>query len=247
MSVGASQILLVAGVQSAYSKTKTKMFRPDQNNRGQFRSFSSKGQKTKCLRSKKDHKGSAGVAPCTIDWKVQDSFSFKVVKVVAKCLGLSSMPQKPPGPKALGDSPPPNGDRAIARRYNIFFSSWRSSPFFILEKFDIISYMIDKRLIEKNKRRLEAEQAHLRKLLAGIGPEHEELGSKDDDNALEVELYERNLAEERDVREKLQKVESALGRIAAGTYGVCQGGGEDIPAERLAAVPEAENCVAHGK
>lgn len=107
--------------------------------------------------------------------------------------------------------------------------------------------MTDRKLIEKSKKHLEAERKRLQSLLSAIGPEHEELGSKEDDNAIEVELYERNLAEERDVREKLRKVETALGRIAAGTYGVCQSGGEEISAERLAAVPEAENCVEHEK
>lgn len=105
--------------------------------------------------------------------------------------------------------------------------------------------MIDQKLVQKNKQLLMAERARLQKLLRGIGPEHEELGSSEDENAAEVTMYERNVVEEHDLRRQLQKVEAALQRIAAKTYGVCARGGEEISAARLAAAPEAANCVEH--
>jgi DnaK suppressor protein len=54
---------------------------------------------------------------------------------------------------------------------------------------------------------------------------------------LEFALDERETAE-------LAKVQAALNRIAAGTYGQCVDCGIEIPASRLQAVPEAARCVA---
>ena len=45
-------------------------------------------------------------------------------------------------------------------------------------------------------------------------------------------------------RRRLTDVEAALERRAAGGYGVCEGCGGSIPAERLAARPSARTCVA---
>ena len=45
-------------------------------------------------------------------------------------------------------------------------------------------------------------------------------------------------------RRRLADVEAALARRAAGRYGVCEGCGGSIPAERLAARPSARTCVA---
>jgi RNA polymerase-binding transcription factor DksA len=44
---------------------------------------------------------------------------------------------------------------------------------------------------------------------------------------------------------ELQEVRQALGRIASGTYGVCQECGEPIPVERLRAFPTARYDVGH--
>ena len=45
-------------------------------------------------------------------------------------------------------------------------------------------------------------------------------------------------------RQELQAVESALERLAAGTYGRCAGCGESIGAGRLRAEPTATSCIA---
>jgi RNA polymerase-binding transcription factor DksA len=45
-------------------------------------------------------------------------------------------------------------------------------------------------------------------------------------------------------RRRLADVEVALGRRAAGSYGVCEVCGRPIPAERLAVRPSARTCVA---
>lgn len=49
-----------------------------------------------------------------------------------------------------------------------------------------------------------------------------------------------------DARRRLDEVDAALARVAAGTYGTCAVGGEPIPDARLEARPTATTCVAHG-
>ncbi len=41
----------------------------------------------------------------------------------------------------------------------------------------------------------------------------------------------------------LKEVEQALGRVASGTYGVCEGCGQEISASRLKAIPWARYCL----
>ncbi len=45
------------------------------------------------------------------------------------------------------------------------------------------------------------------------------------------------------VRERMEQVERALERLAAGGYGMCEGCNEPIPPARLAAFPSATLCV----
>lgn len=44
-------------------------------------------------------------------------------------------------------------------------------------------------------------------------------------------------------RRHLDEIDAALGRVADGTYGVCLGCGERIPAARLEARPIASRCM----
>lgn len=46
-------------------------------------------------------------------------------------------------------------------------------------------------------------------------------------------------------REQLTEIDAALGRVADGSYGMCEVGGEPIPAARLEARPTARTCVEH--
>ncbi len=59
------------------------------------------------------------------------------------------------------------------------------------------------------------------------------------------EMYDRefslNLAS--NDRELLQKINSALGRIEAGRFGMCMVCGGGIPSTRLMAIPYAETCL----
>ena len=115
--------------------------------------------------------------------------------------------------------------------------------------------MANTTLIEKNKEKLLAEKERLEKLLSreasqdkahgDFHAKYPDFGSTDEDNAAEVAEYETNLAEEHDLEGKLNRVTAALVKIENGSYGICAVGGEEIPAARLEAVPEAENCVQH--
>jgi DnaK suppressor protein len=99
-------------------------------------------------------------------------------------------------------------------------------------------------LISTNKEKLLVEEKRLKGLISHVN-KYEDLGNKEDDNALEVEQYAESVAEEHDLVGKLQRVQEALARVKSGKYGLCKIGGEEIAAERLKAVPEAENCVEH--
>ena len=57
--------------------------------------------------------------------------------------------------------------------------------------------------------------------------------------------YERQLASTllADARRHLAELDAALARLAAGTYGVCEGCRKPIPPARLAARPTARACV----
>jgi DnaK suppressor protein len=47
-------------------------------------------------------------------------------------------------------------------------------------------------------------------------------------------------------RAEASQIHAALGRIAAGSYGICTNCGCDIPAARLAVLPTATLCIACG-
>lgn len=53
---------------------------------------------------------------------------------------------------------------------------------------------------------------------------------------LELAAIDRNIHE-------IRAIEGALGRLADGTYGLCQDCGEDIAVERLKAYPTASRCI----
>jgi len=45
-------------------------------------------------------------------------------------------------------------------------------------------------------------------------------------------------------RERIAEIDEALGRVEAGTYGVCERCGQPIADERLAVRPFARSCIA---
>ncbi|WP_085993452.1 TraR/DksA C4-type zinc finger protein [Oceanobacillus senegalensis] len=64
-----------------------------------------------------------------------------------------------------------------------------------------------------------------------------------------TELYERgkDTALNEHVEKELEEINEALHAIEEGTYGICTQCGEDIPYERLVAMPTTDRCIKHAK
>lgn len=95
--------------------------------------------------------------------------------------------------------------------------------------------------IEEMKHRLLEAQTRLQVELAGLKP-HTELGSGEEDNAAEIALDEVNQDVRVRIERDLQKIESALKKIAQGTYGV-DANGKPIAENRLRAMPWADTSI----
>lgn len=70
-----------------------------------------------------------------------------------------------------------------------------------------------------------------------------DLGDKDDENAAEVAMFEKNLSLEKTLEVSLYNVNRALKKIEEGDYGICEKCGNPIRPERLAAFPSATSCM----
>jgi RNA polymerase-binding transcription factor DksA len=102
--------------------------------------------------------------------------------------------------------------------------------------------MIDEKSIrshlEGRLRALSARGARIeRDLRARRNPDSEERVTESENDEVLQELGDAERAE-------LARVQHALARLDAGTYETCEGCGEEIPPERLAAVPDTPLCVA---
>jgi RNA polymerase-binding transcription factor DksA len=79
-------------------------------------------------------------------------------------------------------------------------------------------------------------------------PEQEKSSSPDADvnsNADVVEEWNERRATLSDLEIEYRDLKRALGKIANGTYGICEVSGEPIEDKRLAAKPDARTCIAH--
>lgn len=70
-----------------------------------------------------------------------------------------------------------------------------------------------------------------------------QIGSHQDENALEVACYENNLSLEHSLELDLQSIERALRKIKNGQYGICEKCKSQIGARRLEVFPEARFCM----
>jgi RNA polymerase-binding transcription factor DksA len=98
--------------------------------------------------------------------------------------------------------------------------------------------------LEGDKKRMLDE---LEKLQAVGRPSEERregspFGKREEEATESLEL-ERRLAMERGIKEQLAGIETALGKIAAGNYGVCESCGKPIEPARLEALPQARSCM----
>ncbi len=103
---------------------------------------------------------------------------------------------------------------------------------------------VEERLDER-MRQIEARRQELRRNGEGLTEELADYDQHPADQGTETfeqELDETTLAildsEAKDVAE-------AQKRLEEGTYGICIDGGEEIPIERLEAIPEALRCIDH--
>lgn len=121
---------------------------------------------------------------------------------------------------------------------------------------------MDNNLLAEFKQALLKRQTEIKTELSGVAtpdvgdhvpgafaPKFENFGDEnsleaDSDSPDEVENYEENVAVTNVLERELLKVEAALVRIDAGTYGKDIHTGEEIPLERLRANPEAETAIA---
>lgn len=102
--------------------------------------------------------------------------------------------------------------------------------------------------LEQHRQRLQGTIDHHDIGASSLTEETGELMSSSADNHLAdtaTETYERELDEglEADAREQLREVEAALERIERGDYGTCAVCGNEIPIERLEAVPWTTLCI----
>ena len=102
---------------------------------------------------------------------------------------------------------------------------------------------LDPELIEQMRRKLEDEKAEI---IDQTKPQWEEIGTDEDDSAMEVEAYDTEVAMSLEAKEKLKKIDEALERITSGVYGKCEKCGKAIDQERLEAEPDAVTCVGCG-
>jgi RNA polymerase-binding transcription factor DksA len=104
-----------------------------------------------------------------------------------------------------------------------------------------------KRLTDERRRlRQELSEMEQHQVKTEEKPVADVSGSYDDDLvdvATETFEREKGLALESSVQGMLQMVEEALRRTRSGTYGVCDGCGRLIDANRLRAIPYARLCI----
>lgn len=101
--------------------------------------------------------------------------------------------------------------------------------------------MLSKEFIEEMKARLLAEKEMLSTDISGLSL-HNEVGDEEDENATEVQLDEVNADVRARMEQDLAKVEIALAKIDAGTYGTDDDGNE-ISEDRLRAIPWADKAL----
>jgi RNA polymerase-binding transcription factor DksA len=101
--------------------------------------------------------------------------------------------------------------------------------------------MLPKNFIDEMKAKLLAQKKKLTDDLAGLNS-HEELGGDIDSNVQEIEDDEVSQDMIARINLDLEKIEKALVKIEAGTYGT-DDEGKEIPQERLSVIPWADKAI----
>ena len=113
-----------------------------------------------------------------------------------------------------------------------------------------------KNKLEENKKSLEVQLSQIGRRNPQNSKDWEAMPLEADQNvriaeqselADAFEEFQNRSAIESHLEEMLGAVESALGRIAKGAFGICEACGEKINEKRLKANPAASTCVKHSK
>ncbi|HEX6289181.1 MAG TPA: TraR/DksA C4-type zinc finger protein [Herpetosiphonaceae bacterium] len=107
--------------------------------------------------------------------------------------------------------------------------------------------------VDHFRRRLEDMRQSLQNELASLDAETVNVDQSDSygiknhpaEDATELFTRERGLAIEAQLQREIQQIDHALELMNAGSYGICEVGGEPIPIERLEARPLATLCIQH--
>lgn len=106
--------------------------------------------------------------------------------------------------------------------------------------------MISKEYLDNLKSKLEKEKADLEKELSDLNLEKiPEMGSDVDhfdEEADEAEEFTTNVGIANAIKERISDIETALKKIKAGTYGVCEKCDGEIGADILNVNPESRLC-----
>ncbi len=121
----------------------------------------------------------------------------------------------------------------------------------IIDKYTVMTF--DTTFLAEQQARLLAEKARLEAALGRFAKptdtngnfetQMEDLGEGEAEQALEVEDYVDNLGIEATLEKELADVRGALVKLEAGTYGICETSGKEIPQERLRAYPAAKTAI----
>lgn len=103
------------------------------------------------------------------------------------------------------------------------------------------------------RQRLEADRARLLNelgQLSKLSPVRGEpqatdsmYGTQRDDDAMQTMEWEKRLALDKNLRERLAEVEHAIAKFETTKYGLCESCGHHIDLERLKALPQARLCM----
>ncbi|MDQ3387209.1 MAG: TraR/DksA C4-type zinc finger protein [Actinomycetota bacterium] len=115
----------------------------------------------------------------------------------------------------------------------------------------MVNSQINEQFVQEQEQRLEETKAELERMGAGAEAGEAE-GSPDEgdqtehdsgDGGQQIFSREMDATIGNTVASRLEDVEKALEKIEAGTYGICEDTGEEIPKGRLEVMPEAIRTV----
>jgi len=112
----------------------------------------------------------------------------------------------------------------------------------------------DKPFLEKIEKKLLANKIELEKKLGKIADKdpnaegeydakYVDVGSEEDDNVHEIEVYEVNKVTEENLEKELRDINSALDRLKKGKYGICKYTNKPINKKRLLARPTSSASI----